>query len=68
MIVANNFKENFNKAREFNKYLKEGDESKLVMAPVIVEEKKETKAEEKKEEKKEDKKEDKKEEKKEDKK
>ena len=51
-IVANEFKEHFNKARQFNIYLKAGDESKLVMAPVIVEEKKEEskKEEEKKEE------------------
>ena len=50
--MANEFKEHFNKARQFNIYLKAGDESKLVMAPVIVEEKKEEskKEEEKKEE------------------
>ena len=44
----NSFKENFNKAREFNKHLKAGEESKLVMAPVIVEKKEEPKPEEKK--------------------
>eukprot|EP00826_Nyctotherus_ovalis_P002224 TRINITY_DN10426_c0_g3_i1.p2 TRINITY_DN10426_c0_g3~~TRINITY_DN10426_c0_g3_i1.p2 ORF type:complete len:178 (-),score=89.03 TRINITY_DN10426_c0_g3_i1:107-640(-) len=52
-IVATKFKENFNKAREFNKYLKAGDEAKLVMAPVIEEEpevKKEDKKEQKEEE------------------
>ena len=47
-IVMNSFKENFNKAREFNKHLKAGEESKLVMAPVIVEKKEEPKPEEKK--------------------
>ncbi len=46
--LMNSFKENFNKARDFNKYLKAGEESKLVMAPVIVEKKEEPKPEEKK--------------------
>ena len=44
MLVLSTFKENFNKAKEFNKYLKLGDKSKLVMAPVIVEKKEETTA------------------------
>lgn len=48
--LLNNFKENFNKAREFNKYLKAGETSKLVMAPVIIEKKEEPKPETKKEE------------------
>ena len=39
-IVLNSFKENFNKAREFNRLLKE-DPSKLVMAPILVEKKEE---------------------------
>lgn len=50
----NTFKENFNKARDFNRFLKAGDASKLVMAPVIVEKKEEVtekKEEPKKEEK-----------------
>ena len=46
----NSFKENFNKAREFNKHLKAGEESKLVMAPVIIEKREEPKTEEKKSE------------------
>ena len=37
----NTFKDHFNKARDFNHYLKAGDESKLVMAPVIVDKKEE---------------------------
>ena len=37
----NAFKDAFNKAREFNHHLKAKDESKLVMAPVIVEQKEE---------------------------
>lgn len=50
--MLNTFKTNFNKAREFNAFLKKGETSKLVMAPVIVEKKEETPAPEKKVEKK----------------
>ena len=49
--MLNTFKENFNRAREFNRYLKLGETAKLVMAPVLVEKKEEPaakKAEEKK--------------------
>ena len=41
--MLNTFKENFNKAKEFNKHLKAGEESKLVMAPVIIEKREEPK-------------------------
>ena len=44
--MLNSFKENFNQARDFNKYLKLRDESKLVMAPIIVEKAVEEKKEE----------------------
>ena len=48
--MLNIFKENFNKAKEFNVLLKKGEVSKLVMAPVIIEKKEEKKEEAKKEE------------------